>query len=64
MYRFYLTDKERCRIIDCGAFNDIITGYIALAFDMAGVKVYALNIANRVLDENSANRALSRFQEF
>ena len=31
-----LTDEERCNCMDSGVFNDIISGYIALAFKAAG----------------------------
>ena len=54
-----LPDKSRCNIIDCGAFNDIISGYIALAFKAAGVVPGTEKVnSSKFLEAYSAEDAL------
>lgn len=48
------------KIVDSGMCNSIITGYILLAFDMAGVK--PPKGISHLFDEYSADEARKRYQ--
>ena len=61
---WYLSEEVRCAIIDWGAFNDIITGYVALAFKAMEIesKVSACGVMSYVLDTYSAEEAIEEFK--
>jgi hypothetical protein len=55
-----LPERGRCEIIDSGAFNDIITGYVVLAFETVGVDREKAKVMSVVLDMCSALDALNK----